>query len=264
MGIDLNCGSSFTLNGVTVSGEGPEDYRGPCGSVNIRYETGEDGEEWRVLQADGNAPGRIALAGAPEGFNEVRIMQGSADLSGLDAGDAVIRVSDMWTCADVSIGSSAVILQENDPEGEGDLNGFGVRAEAGAEIRVEGGLMLWDEEAGFYGYSTGLTLTVGETTYELSPHIFGAKYASPAVYIGIGDPRVEYELRLGDETLEFEKECPVDGEEKTHLNPPEGKPWFEAGPEHDPGLTLVIHLPEGVTVTFVHVPVKPDWRETED
>ena len=262
--IDLNAGSSFTLNGIAVGGEGPEDYDGYCGCVSTRFETGGNGEEWRVLQADGDGPGRIVLSGTLAGFEEVRIMKGSADISGLDTGEAVIRISDMWTYTDVNVGSHAVILCESSPEDEGGHGGFGIAAGEGAEIRVEGALMLWDEEADFYGYSTGLTLTVGETTYELSPHIFGARYGDPAVYIGIGDPRAEYELRLGDETLEFEKECPVDGEEKTHLNPPEGKPWFEAGPEHDPGLTLVIRLPEGVTVTFVHVPVKPDWRETED
>ena len=167
----------------------------------------------------------------------------------------------MWGATRVNIGSHAVELTE-DAQDQG--GGFDLIAEEGASFTVSNARMDWDEQEQFYGYSTGVRVTLGEREYYLDPHIFGARNGHPAVYIGTDDGAVEYELSVDGNSLPFEKECPVGDEAKTHLNPTEGGDWFDASPDLDPGLVLTLRLPGGVTGTFDPVPVKPDWKEAEE
>ena len=220
------------------------------------------GIDWSVLQIDadpGEAP--VKLCGVLQGCNELRIMQGCVDVTELDAsGVDVISISDMWNPARVSLGSNNAELRSQ-IDGEYTQWGFGIEITdaKNAEIRVP-----WSDMA-FAGPSEDdyISPWVSVNGYRIDPHIFGAREhtGEPGVYIGIDDDSVLYDLYVGGQQLQHEDEYRVDGEEKTHLLKKDGEDWLAAGPNDDPGLSMIIHLPEGVTVTVGHVPVKPEWEE---
>ncbi len=251
--------SVFTLNGVTVELQGPEDGFDLNGGASLRFELWEDETPHRVFQADSDDRTVVKLSGALTDFDELRLMQGGADISELDTGDADITLHNDWESLWVNIGSHSVTACE---WGE---HGFSVTAESGAEILVRNAVMRWDEEEDRYGYSTGVHVEIGEESYELSPHIFGTRDGrEPGVYIGTDDEGVTYGLRLNGEPLSFLTDYHSDQQEKTHLWRPEDEaPWFTAGENDFPDLELIISLPQGVTVIFAPVPVKPEWREPE-
>ena len=251
--------ASYVVNGVRV--EHHILHGGTVeGGVSLRFEPTDEGI-WRVFQVDSADCCEVALRDALEGYDELRLMQGNIDISALETGDAYIHITDPWSYTLVDIGTHAVTLWENQ---DGDRHGFGVRAAAGAEITVRGACMDWDGQENWYGYTTGVNLSTEARETWLGPHIFGARYGSPAVFIGIDDSAVQYQLEYQGQVLPFTRELLPDGDHgKTHLNPVEGQPWFEAGPDYDPMLVMTITLPEGVRVVFDPVPVKPDWMEPE-
>ncbi len=223
---------------------------------------GELGRNWSVLQIDadaGEAP--VKLCGVMPAYNELRIMQGSVDVTELDASAVeVISISDMWAPTKVALGSNNAELRSH-IDGEYTQWGFGIEITdaKNAQIRIPGSDMAFAGPSG-NDYISPCVIVNG---YRIDPHIFGTREYTedPGVYIGIDDDSVLYELYAGGRQLQHEDEYRVDGEEKTHLLKKAGEDWFAAGPDDDPGLAMTVLLPEGVTVDVEHVPVKPEWEE---
>ncbi len=255
---------SFTLNGITC--ERDTDNDDAWFNCSIRYEDrGDDG--WhRVFQADSDSvgDGYVSRISGTVDYDELRIMQGSVDISGIDLADpdkTNICINNIFgSYMRVNIGSNTVTVNQEGEDGSVDI-----KASEGAVITYYGCSMSYVD--GDYN-STSLDVSSGDNTYYISPHIFGTRSSDdiPAVYIGIASEDVEYIIRQNGREISYDKEI-IDDEEtgtpvKTHLVRPEGsEDWFEAGVDTDPGLELEVRLPEGVTVIFTHIPVKPEWEE---
>lgn len=264
----LEAGESarYVLNGVMV--EHRSLYGGGLGGgVSLRFEPRDEGV-YRVFQADSTGDTELALLGTLSDYDELRLMQGVIDISGLDTGETCISIGDCWHYTDVNVGSHAVELWETDDPGDGEGRyGFGITAAPGAEIVVHNSVMLWDDEWDGYGYSTGVNVQLGGEEYSFNPHIYGTRDdRTPGVYNGGRYENVSFRLIYDGQELPFVMEYLTDnwdGEDhwKTHLNRDGDGPWFEANRDYDPRLVMVAELPGGVTVTFDPVPVKPEWRE---
>ncbi|MBR4703841.1 MAG: S-layer homology domain-containing protein [Oscillospiraceae bacterium] len=225
---------------------------------------GELGRNWSVLQIDADAGETpVKLCGVMPAYNELRIMQGSVDITELDASAVeVISISDMWAPTRVALGSNPAELRSHN-DGEYMQWGCGIEiVEAkNAVIRVLGSDLAFAGPSGNDYVSTWVSVN----GYRIDPHIFGVREYTeePCVYIGIDDDSVLYDLYVDSQWMYHEDEYHVDGEEKTHLSKKAGEAWFAAGPDDDPGLAMTILLPEGVTVDVEHVPVKPEWEEPQ-
>ncbi len=100
-------------------------------------------------------------------------------------------------------------------------------------------------------------------SYHINPHIFGFLHdGDPGIYIGIADKDVEFEVSVNGRKLSFNKEFLKDDYgNKTHLSRQGDSLWFRASADNDPNVRLTVKLPEGITVVFDSVPVKPEWME---
>ena len=209
------------------------------------------------FQVDASGDGTVRLSGTlPEEYDSLRIMQGNVDIRNLSVSDKTqIFIDDMWNTTRAVIGTHEVIIDDgSNPEG---MRGYEIEAEPGAVIRVQHAQLIYD--GGYRGTDVGIHY--GGRNYWLSPHIFGViENRTPAVYISTDDPDVEYELRLDGQRLQFVRDLILE-DGKTHLNRAAGSGWFTAGWENTPNLELTIRLPEGPTVIFETVPVKPEWDE---
>ncbi|MBQ1503235.1 MAG: hypothetical protein IIZ35_04455, partial [Clostridia bacterium] len=101
-------------------------------------------------------------------------------------------------------------------------------------------------------------LADGEWFY-ITPHVF-CLGDDPGVFVSLCDDRIGYRLVKDGRELEFDLEL-IPEENKTHLSSKDGCEWFTADQNNDPGLTLEITLPGGVTVIINGVPLKPEWAE---
>ena len=191
----------------------------------------------------------------PAEFSELRLMRDHIDVSELNVPEGTrITLSDMWGGIRANIGSHSVVLDDGyNPEG---YNSYEVGANADAVILVTHAQMVYEDD--YCG--TNVSVRYGDREYQLSPHIFGTTYNSPAIYVSTADPDIEYELRYNGQRLKFEKDLQPE-ENKTHLNRTAASPWFNASQNNTLSLELTIKLPDGPTVIFETVPVKPEWDE---
>ena len=238
--------SSLRMGSVDVEAEGNSDY------TISQFEN--DGGLVFQVDTSGNDPVRLR-GDLPAEFRELRLMRDHVDVSELNVPENTeITLSDMWGGIRADIGSHSVLLDDGyNPEG---YSCYEIEANADAVIRVRNAQLVFD---GNYS-GTNLSVRYGDREYWLSPHIFGATHNSPAVYVSTADPDIEYELRYNGQSLKFEKDL-LPEDSKTHLNRTGASPWFTASPEIEPNLELTIKLPDGPTVIFETVPVKPEWDE---
>ena len=236
--------ASLSLGSVEVEAAGDASY------TISRFED----DNGLIFQVDTTGNDAVILRGdLPAEFRELRLMRDHVDISELNVPEGTrITLSDMWGGIRASIGSHSVVLDDGyNPEG---YNSYEVEADADAVILVQHAQMVYED--GYRG--TSVSVRYGDREYWLSPHIFGASSNSPAVYISTSDPDVEYELSYNGQSLKFEKEL-MPEENKTHLN--RTGAWFNAGQDNTPAVELTIKLPDGPTVIFETVPVKPEWDE---
>ena len=252
----LNPGS-FTLNGV--SAEIPaEELDRSWGSCQLRYEK-NDGSLFTVFQADGD-DSLWTLSGSLADFDELRLMQGDLDVSGVtDARN--ISIYNGFSPIRAALGSNSARAVFPEPEADEPICRMDLTASAGAEITVENSWIRWVGD----GYESSQLTVNGEW---ITPHIFGTRTDSddPGVFIGTSDENAQYALTVGGQAVEYDPEI-IPEDNKTHLWRKDGGQWFTAGPNHrDPGVSLSIRLPAengSVTVTVQDVPVKPEWEEPE-
>ncbi len=238
--------SRLSFGSFEIEAEGNANY-------TVSQFENDDGLIFQV-DTDGNDP--VRLRGTlPESCRELRLMRNHVDISELNVPETtVITLSDMWNNIRAEIGSHAVVLDDGyNPEG---FHGYEIEAEADAVIRVRNAQLIYED--GYCG--TYVCIRYGDREYHLSPHIFGVTHGTPSVYVSTDDAEIEYELRYNGESLRFEKDL-LPEDQKTHLNRLGSSPWFTAGSEYSPDLELTIRLPDGPTVIFDPVPVKPEWDE---
>lgn len=238
--------SRLRLGSVEVEAEGDASY------TLSRFED----DNGLIFQVDTAGNSAVRLRGdLPAEFSELRLMRDHIDVSELNVPEGTrITLSDMWGGIRANIGSHSVVLDDGyNPEG---YNSYEVEANADAVILVTHAQMVYEDD--YCG--TNVSVRYGDREYQLSPHIFGTTYNSPAIYVSTADPDIEYELRYNGQRLKFEKDLQPE-ENKTHLNRTAASPWFNASQNNTPSLELTIKLPDGPTVIFETVPVKPEWDE---
>ena len=242
----LSSRTPLRIGTVEIEAEGNAEY-------SVSQYKDDDGLVFQVDTA-GNDP--VRLRGTlPESYRELRLMRDYVDVSELNVQEHTeISLSDMWGGIRADIGSHSVLLDDGfNPEG---YNNYEIEANADAVIRVRNAQLVFDGD--YCG--TNLAVRYGDREYWLSTHIFGVTHNSPAVYVSTADPDIDYELRYNNASLEFEKQL-MPEDDKTHINRTGASPWFTASQEHMPDLELIIKLPNGPTVIFETVPVKPEWDE---
>ncbi len=240
---------SFLLNGVEAGFRGG-DY--PNGGCSIRFE-GEGSEAWTVFQGDSDLGETMYIAGSLEGFDELRLMQGSFDITDLDTEGAVLNVDAPFGPTWAENGGHTADLWSEPDRG----SDFRITAGPGATVVVHDPYLARDGEDWF---GTWVTVCAGGEEFMLNPHIFGAHGGGsvPVVFVGSSDERLDYSLTFNGEGLDIAVERPVDGEDKTHLWPAGEGSWFTADQGEHPDLVLTVLLPGDVTVVFDRVPVKPE------
>ena len=165
----------------------------------------------------------------------------------------------------INVGGEYVGFDERNTVFEGDSTvnfsgdpngGASVIAGEGATVTVNG-MVLEQLEDGMRG--NNFNVLADDEWFFITPHVFGLG-DNPSVFVGMCDDRIGYKLFCDGKELEFDLEL-IPEENKTHLSCKDGCEWFEAYEGHDPGLTLEITLPGGVTVIINGVPLKPEWDE---
>ncbi|MBR4151070.1 MAG: hypothetical protein IKR08_06835, partial [Firmicutes bacterium] len=244
----------ITVNGVTA--HTVDGYGSYTLCTLVEHDDQEDTDR-RVFQVDHNEGAAVKLTGTLEGYDELRLQQGEIDISELEVdGSTEIRINDEWTYTNVNIGSKKVIVNQWERES---YNGVEITAAQGAEIVVINAQLL-QNEFGYYG--TYVRVNADGSSYELNPHIFGARgdNESAAIYTGTDDENVSYSVWTdgGTSELQYEAQFRVDDENKTHLSRKADEDWFYAGQGEYADVKLEAELPGGVTVVYDPVPVKPE------
>lgn len=248
----MSCWGDIEVNGVPLSSE-DEGY-----AVWLRSEGNED-QLNLVFQIDSNEYSNVQLLGElPEKYTELRLQQGSIDISGCKIPEGtLVNIGDEFNRTNVNIGGQRVVLSNYSfPNGYG----YEILASSGAEILIQNAQVIFNN--GYQG--TDINVNCGEKTYSINPHLFGVLDGNdPSIYIGIGDDSVQYEIAVDGKNLPFIREIIEDqpGEYKTHLSRKTEDMWFSAGEDNDPNVQLTVKLPENITVVVESVPVKPEWME---